>query len=173
MTPLLFVEDDEVLRKRVAAELEHRGYAVSAVGTTAEARAVVRDWSTPGLGVVDLQLPDGSGLELITELRRRYPGMRLLLASAYCSVTASVEAMRAGAYDCLQKPYSIGMLLDHLAPGREPTAAGDELTLARVEWEHIQRVLRDADHNVSLAASRLGIDRRSLQRKLQKRPPPR
>jgi two-component system response regulator RegA len=170
--PFLFVDDDEALGKQVASGLQAHGYEVYAALTVEEARRCLRQWSRPGPGAVDLQLPDGSGLDLVGEIAGRYPGMRLILTSAYCSIAVSVEAMRMGAVDCLQKPYTVETLIQHLNPVRQALAV-DEVSLGRVEWEHIQRVLRDTGGNVSLAAVRLGIDRRSLQRKLQKRPPAR
>ena len=121
-----------------------------------------------------------SGLDLVRELAAQLPGIQVLVLTGYGSIATAVEAVRRGAMNYLNKPVDTEQIL--AAFGREGEHAGAAAapaeanpveipSLARVEWEHIQRVLFDCEGNISLAARRLGLHRRSLQRKLAKLPP--
>jgi len=148
----------------------------------AAALALAREES-PELAVVDLRVPDGDGLEVIRALKRVDPTTRVVVLTGYGSIATALEAVRIGATHYLTKPADVDDLIAAFsrsdsslergggedAPRTEHSAP----TLARVEWEHIQRVLADCSGNVSEAARRLGIHRRSLQRKLAKHPVPR
>ena len=121
-------------------------------------------------------MPGRSGLELVAELHTLDPSTLLLVLTGYGSIATAVEALRRGAADYLPKPVDADELLAAIRrrgasvePADEPALLAP--SLARAEWEHIQRVLADVDGNVSEAARRLGLHRRSLQRKLQKYPP--
>jgi two-component system response regulator RegA len=134
-------------------------------------------------------MPGPSGLELVRALKQLEPAMRILVLTGYGSIATAVEAMKLGASSYLTKPADADEILRALGaeqPGDRGAAAaheaaedgdveGDAATpsLARAEWEHINRVLSDCGGNISEAARRLGIHRRSLQRKLQKYPPAR
>jgi len=122
--------------------------------------------------VVDLRMPGGSGLDLLRELRKHDPHTRVLVLTGYGSIATAVEAVRDGAVGYLPKPADADEILAALNGTHTAKAAGVETpSLARAEWEHIQRVLTDCGGNISEAARRLGIHRRSLQRKLHKYPP--
>lgn len=175
---LLLVEDDKYLRRVLARALEARGFAVLEAGDLEQARAHLHSATAPpSHAVIDLRLPDGSGLDLCTELAGLENPARVVVLTGWGSIPTALEAVRRGAVDFLAKPIEIESLLRALAI---PLAAQPEVqleppvpSLGRVEWEHIQRVLASCEGNVSQAARLLGIHRRSLQRKLGKRPPTR
>lgn len=170
---VLLVDDDATFRERLARALRDRGLEVRTAGDFDEAVARAREES-PEIAVVDLRMPGRSGLELVSELHAIDAGTVILVLTGYGSIATAVDAVRRGASNYLPKPVDADELLaavhrlgGETSPVPEPVAP----SLARAEWEHIQRVLADADGNVSEAARRLGVHRRSLQRKLQKLPP--
>lgn len=167
---LLLVEDDETLRRRLARALRDRGLVVTEAGSAEEALARART-DSPELAVVDLRLPGASGLELVRELVAVDPATTVVVLTGYGSIATALEAVRLGARHYLTKPADADQVLaalDGQPPGSSPQM--DVPSLARVEWEHIQRVLQDCNGNVSRAARLLGLHRRSLQRKLLKYP---
>ncbi len=169
---VLVVDDDEPFRTRLARALADRGLDPRAAGNADEALAASRD-DPAELAVVDLKMPGRSGLDLVRALKELEPATRIVVLTGYGSIATAVEAMKLGASHYLTKPADADEILASLGvtetTGVDPT--GTTPTLARVEWEHIQRVLADCDGNVSEAARRLGLHRRSLQRKLAKMPP--
>jgi two-component system response regulator RegA len=171
---VLLVDDDEVFRQRLARALAERGLDVRAAADFAGALAAART-DPPELAIVDLRMPGGSGLELVQELRKLDPATRILVLTGYGSIATAVEAIKLGAVHYLSKPADADEILAALgaaeaaSPGQ--AAALSTPTLARAEWEHINRVLADCQGNISEAARRLGLHRRSLQRKLAKYPP--
>lgn len=176
---LLLVDDDEVFRTRLARALGDRGYEVRTAGNFDDACALAAQ-DSPELAVVDLRMPGRSGLELVKELRALDATTRVVVLTGYGSIATAVEAMKLGAVHYLPKPADADDVI--AAFQRNAGGAGSEKpekheleapSLARAEWEHMQRVLADCDGNVSDAARRLGLHRRSLQRKLQKDPPQR
>jgi two-component system response regulator RegA len=171
---VLVVDDDEVFRHRLARALSERGLEVSTAGDFVSAVAAARA-DPPELAIVDLRMPGRSGLELVQELRKLDPATRILVLTGYGSIATAVEAIKLGAVHYLSKPADADEILAALG-GVEATLPGQAAavstpTLARAEWEHINRVLADCVGNISEAARRLGLHRRSLQRKLAKYPP--
>ncbi len=168
---ILLVDDDEVLRERLATAIRARGYEVRTAGSSDEAmREAQRE--SPEMAVLDLRMPGGSGLEILRELRRQDPSTRVLMLTGYGSIATAVEAVREGAVGYLPKPADADEIIAALNGTQTAGEKGVETpSLARAEWEHIQRVLADCGGNISEAARRLGIHRRSLQRKLHKAPP--
>jgi two-component system response regulator RegA len=167
---ILVVDDEEVFRQRLARALRDRGYAVSEASDLPDALAAL---DTPRLDrvVLDLRLPSGSGLELVAAVKRRHAEARIVVLTGYGSIATALDAMKLGATHYLMKPAGV----DEIIAGFEGAPVGTDPhesvpSLARVEWEHINRVLADAGGNVSEAARRLGLHRRSLQRKLAKLP---
>jgi two-component system response regulator RegA len=169
---VLLVEDDERFRERLARALEARGCDVRAVATGAEARAAATEES-PELALVDLKLGAENGLDVVRDLHAVDPTTRIVVLTGYGSIATALESVRLGAANYLTKPVDADQVIAAFE-GREvqpeSTAPLVVPSLARVEWEHIQRVLADCDGNVSQAARLLGIHRRSLQRKLSKFP---
>ncbi len=168
---ILLVDDDEVLRERLATAIRTRGYEVRTAGSSEDAlREAAKD--SPEMAVLDLRMPGGSGIELMRELKKQDPATRILMLTGYGSIATAVEAVREGAIGYLPKPADADEILAALNGTNTAKEKGIETpSLARAEWEHIQRVLSDCGGNISEAARRLGIHRRSLQRKLHKYPP--
>jgi len=174
---ILLVDDDETLRERLARALRERGYDVRAAGDAAEAMRLVRE-DSPEMAVLDLKMPGPSGIDLLREIRAHDPATEVLILTGYGSIATAVEATKLGAVGYVPKPVDADELLAAFARQRgeapaQAAAPPETPSLARAEWEHIQRVLSDCAGNISEAARRLGIHRRSLQRKLQKYPPAR
>jgi two-component system response regulator RegA len=172
---ILIVDDDRVLRERLARALRQRGFEVSTAGSFDEAVGLAAD-DSPEMAVVDLRMPGRSGLELIRALHDFDPQTKIVVLTGYGSIATAVEAVRLGATNYVAKPADVDDLLAAFARGDAPPLSATDMdyaapSLARAEWEHINRVLADCGGNISAAARRLGIHRRSLQRKLQKYPP--
>jgi len=174
---VLLVDDDQRLRSRMARAFEERGYETAQAGNYDEAVAIASDESTE-LAVIDLRMPGKSGLDVVRELHRIDGATKIVVLTGYGSIATALEAVRLGATHYLTKPADVDEVIaafDRVSgddSGREPATEEPLHTpsLARVEWEHIQRVLTDCDGNITKAAERLGIHRRSLQRKLSKFP---
>ena len=169
----LVVDDDLAFRTRLLKALAARGHAAHGAGTVDEALHVATK-ARPTAAVVDLKMPGGkSGLELVPRLVERFPGIQVVVLTGYGSIATAVEAVRQGAINYLSKPLDADQILAAFDADADPHPEGETTppSLARVEWEHIQRILTDCGGNISLAARKLGIHRRSLQRKLAKLPP--
>jgi two-component system response regulator RegA len=171
---LLLVDDDQVLRERLGRALQARGFDVTTAAGGEEALEHARR-DAPEFAVVDLRMPGASGIDVLDALRSVDPATRVLMLTGYGSIATAVEATRRGAVGYLSKPADADEVVAALTgrPAPEGPVEIDTPSLARAEWEHIQRVLVDCGGNVSETARRLGIHRRSLQRKLQKYPPAR
>lgn len=171
---LLLVDDDATLRARLARAFEARGLMVTAASSCDEAIALARV-DAPELALVDLRLPGGSGIDVVRELRALDSTTTIIVLTGYGSIATAVESMRSGATTYLTKPVDADQILAAFNQA-EATALEQPAiavpSLARVEWEHIQRVLAESGGNLSQAARLLGIHRRSLQRKLAKDPGP-
>ena len=172
---MLIVDDDERLRERMALALEKRGYAVRTASNYDDALAIAKDVA-PEYAVVDLRMPGPSGLELVRALKEIDPETRVVVLTGYGSIATTIDAMRLGAVYYLQKPADADEVLAAFAraeapPSAEMEGSADPPSLERVKWEHVARVLSDSGGNVSEAARKLKLHRRSLQRMLQKFPP--
>jgi len=172
---ILLVDDTFVLRERLSMAMQQRGFRVETAGNYDEAIEVFRKRPTE-LAVLDLRMPGKSGLELLRKLLQIAPETRIIILSGFGSIPASIDAVRAGAINFLSKPADADDILSAFMRGDEPSVPDGAVafpapSLARNEWEHIHRVLSDCGGNISEAARRLGIHRRSLQIKLRKRAP--
>ena len=170
---VLLIEDDESFRTTLALALKRRGCEVSQAANAAAAWTAARAAKPQGI-VLDMRLGSSHGMALIPELRQLLPQVRLIVLTGYGSIPSALEAVRLGADDYLLKPASADQVLAALhgqGVSSVRPEASDLPSLARLEWEHIQRVLHDCGGNISHAAAALGIDRRTLQRKLGKQPP--
>lgn len=172
---LLLVDDDAPLRNRLARAMTERGFEVRTADGYDAAMEAARAES-PEHALVDLKMPGRSGLELVRDLLALDPATRVIVLTGYGSIATAVEAMRLGAAGYLQKPADADDVLAAFERAVQPpltstTVEYDAPSLARAEWEHIHRVLTDCGGNVSEAARKLGVHRRSLQRKLGKYAP--
>ena len=172
---ILLVDDDEVFRNRLARAFDERGYDVRTAGDYDGAMASARD-DSPEFAVVDLKMTGRGGLELVKALSEIDPQTKIVVLTGYGSIATAIDAVRLGATYYLSKPADADDIVNAFARGQAPPLEPPEVeykapSLARAEWEHINRVLSDCGGNISEAARRLGIHRRSLQRKLQKYPP--
>jgi two-component system response regulator RegA len=174
---VLVVDDDDAYRNRLCRAFADRGWkALSAADGPSSLQLAAE--SSPDLAVVDLRLAGMGGLEIVRELRRLDQETCIIMLTGYGSIATALTAMKLGANHYLSKPVDAVEILNTyekiLSGEGEVVSEGTNQTvpsLARVEWEHIQRVLTDCEGNVSQAAKRLGLHRRSLQRKLAKYPP--
>lgn len=175
--PLLLVDDDDAFRERLARALTARGIPVIVAPGLTQARAA---WSGNRFSgaVFDLRLADGDGLTGVRELNAAQPGLPIVVLTGFGSIANALEAVRLGARDYLTKPADADQILaslrgERLVRENPKEVSGETPSLDRVEWEHIQRVLAECGGNISQTARVLGLDRRTLQRKLSKFPPTR
>nr|HEX4315013.1 response regulator [Kofleriaceae bacterium] len=169
---LLVVDDDRPLRERLSTAFEERGYLVFSAADHKEATDLARRQHLDR-ATVDLRMPGAHGLVVVRDLLELQPDLEIVVLTGYGSIATAVEAMQLGAVNYLTKPANADQI--HAAFDAEPTGADGELefevpTVAKVEREHIERVLRECSGNVSRAARALGMHRRTLQYKLAKFP---
>ncbi len=166
---LLLVDDDATYRERLAKAITARGYEVR-TAADAEVAIVLAETDSPEFAVLDLGMPGESGLDLLRRLMAIDPTTKVLMLTGYGSIATAMDAVRLGAVNYLTKPADVDDILAAFSPeGTSPDL--ETPSLARVEWEHIQRVLNDCEGNLSEAARRLGMHRRSLQRKAGRKRP--
>ena len=169
---LLLVDDDATFRTVLAEALEKRGYAVRvAHDVPSGLEAAAQD--SPEYAVIDLKMPGPSGLELVQRLKQLDENTRIVMLTGYASIATAVEAIKLGAVHYLAKPADADEIL--AAFGRtegdaQAVVENRPLSVARLEWEHIQKVRNECSGNISETARKLGMHRRTLQRKLGKRP---
>jgi two-component system response regulator RegA len=170
---LLLVDDDIALCEVLSRALATRGFQVRVAHTAKQASRLVDD-DPPQFAVIALKLPDVSGLKLLSALLAVDPHMRIVVLTGYPSIRTAVEAIKLGATDYLAKPASADEVVSalHRDHGNDSVPIGKKpMSAHRAEWEYISRVLRENDGNISASARALAMDRRTLQRKLRKRPP--
>lgn len=169
---ILIVEDDDSFSAALAIALRRRGYVVDAAAEGGAALQAAES-ARPDAAILDLKLGDSSGLALIGPLKALNPAMAILLLTGYASIATAVEAIKLGATHYLAKPADTDEILAALgrAVGDAAAPLPDEpMSVDRLEWEHIQRVLAEQGGNISATARALKMHRRTLQRKLMKRP---
>lgn len=168
----LIIDDDEIFSATLQRALQQREYEAetAADGSTGllKARRI-----KPDRIILDMKLGRESGLALIEPLLAANPNSRILLLTGYSSISTAVKAMRLGAFNYLCKPARANEILNAFEDSNPSTDIPEDdhaPSVKRLEWEHIQRVLDDHDGNISATARALGMHRRTLQRKLQKKP---
>lgn len=172
---ILLVDDENLFRDRLRRAFVNRGYTVFEAADYLEAVARIEE-HLPDMAVVDLRMPGKSGLDVIKEAKEIHPDMSIVVLTGYGSIATATEAIKLGASSYLPKPADVDDILRAFSGAAEletSDSGGDFETpsLARAEWEHINRVLADCNGNISEAAKRLGLHRRTLQRKLYKYAP--
>jgi two-component system response regulator RegA len=168
---VLLVDDEAAVRRSLQRGLERLGFEVVTAGSVIEAceRA---DEVRPDFAVIDLNLDDGHGFQLIRTIHEINPDCRMVVLTGYDSIASSVRALKAGAVGYLAKPITVEALAEALeGRGREAGPSPMPMSADRVRWEHIQRVFEQCDRNISETARRLNMHRRTLQRILSKRAP--
>jgi two-component system response regulator RegA len=171
----LLVEDDETAAGLLARALHRHGFDVQTTSSVEAALRLTEHWQ-PQAAVVDLHLrQQQSGLSLIPLLVEQQPGIRILMLTGYASIATAVQAIKLGASDYLAKPAPIVEIVAALrGRGERSATLGPERirrpSIRRFEWEYIHQVLAEHDGNISETARALRMQRRTLQRKLAKRP---
>ncbi len=171
---ILLLDDDAVFVETLARALVRRGYQVVCATNIATALQLAQV-SVPVYAIVDLKIAEESGMDCITPLLALNPALRILMLTGYASVATAVTAIKAGAFDYACKPLDADEILSKLGltAANPLTVSATEvapLSVKRLAWEHIQRVLQEQDGNISATARTLGMHRRTLQRMLGKRP---
>lgn len=169
---LLLVDDDETYCTVLALALKKRGFDVIVAHSTDGALSTIGN-KLPEYAVVDLRMPGSSGLELVKSLIARDASMKIVVLTGYTSIATAVEAIKLGAVYYLSKPSNADEIVTALNSGDGDSSVALSETppsLQRNEWEHIQKVLKQCNGNISETARQLGMHRRTLQRKLNKRP---
>ncbi|HEY0940033.1 MAG TPA: response regulator transcription factor [Steroidobacter sp.] len=169
----LLIDDDELYLRTLQRSLQKRGLTTVLAHTAEEAVRIAQE-CRPAFALIDLRLGNDSGLALIEPLKAVREDMRILLVTGYASVATAVEAIKRGADNYLTKPVTADAIVRALNDECDSEAIPEStmIPLARLEWEHIQQALSETQGNISAAARLLGMHRRSLQRKLAKRPGP-
>lgn len=169
---LLLVDDDEVYCEVLADALEKRDYAVSTAHNLADALTLAREIE-PEYAVVDLRIGSESGLELVKQLAELDENTQIVMLTGYASVATAVESIKLGAIHYLTKPATADDVVTalHRKEGDASVSLSEHpLSVKRLEWEHLQKVLSEHNGNISAAARALNMHRRTLQRKLAKKP---
>ncbi len=168
---ILIVEDDQTLASSLGRSFERRDYQVEIANNVKEAQAILKKFH-PRYAVVDLKMPGESGLELVKYLHGFDQTIKIVMLTGYASITTTIEAIKLGACYYLAKPANADMIIaafnDESNILQKPI--GDKKTsIKNLEWEHIHQALVEADFNISKAARKLGMHRRTLARKLEKK----
>ena len=169
---LLIVDDDKPFLQRLGRAMETRGFIVELAESVEQGLASIVK-SPPDFAVIDLRLADGSGLDVISELKSRRPEARGIILTGYGNIVTAVTAVKLGAFDYLAKPADADEIYAALMAlkNEKPDLPENPMSADRVRWEHIQRIYELCDRNVSETARRLSMHRRTLQRILAKRAP--
>ena len=169
---ILVCDDDAIFRKRLVRAFQARGHETIDAPTPDDAIELTKRFK-PQRAVLDLKMPSKTGIDLMDDLIAIDPDLDIVILTGFGSIATAVDAVHRGAVDYLTKPADADQILAAFERDGDlpPQVPDNQPTLARVEWEHIQRVLTDCGGNISQAARKLGIHRRSLQRKLAKMPP--
>ena len=169
----LIIDDDPSFNAILVRTLERRGFPARGALDAGDALMLARE-IVPNRVVLDLNLNGSSGLALIPELLAINADCRIVVLTGYASITTAVDAIKLGAVQYLAKPVEIEAILAAFESDDDPdldlVAPDEPLSVDRLEWEHIQRVLNENDGNISATARALKMHRRTLQRKLSKRP---
>jgi len=170
-TRILIIDDEPVFTQVLARALSRRGYEVRKAHDAIEAMALIESFQ-PQRVTLDLKMEKSSGLQLIPQLLKAIPELNIVVLTGYSSITTAVQAIKLGASNYLCKPANADeIMVAFETQGSERVAVEEApISVNRLEWEHIQKVLAEHEGNISATARALGMHRRTLQRKLHKRP---
>jgi two-component system response regulator RegA len=169
---LLLVDDDEDFLGVLAIAMRKRGFTVTLANSAESAYALAKN-DPPEFAVVDLKMSGNSGLVLVRQLNSLEAGTKIVVLTGYASIATAIEAIKLGATHYLAKPVDADEIVaafEKKNGNAEIELSSNPLTVNRLEWEHIQRVLSEHDGNISATARSLNMHRRTLQRKLGKKP---
>lgn len=169
---LLLVDDDDIFRETLTRALERHEIIVHSAATSGQAISLANRHH-PDAGIIDLCIAEESGLQLIEKLIKHNPAIRLVVLTGFASIATAVETIKLGAKHYLTKPATVNEIIDALYSDKgnaDIATAAQPMSVKKLEWEHIQKVLTEHHGNISSAARAMGMHRRTLQRKLQKRP---
>jgi len=170
---LLLADDDITFCHVLERALLARGFAVEVAHDAASALRLIED-NVPEFAIIDLRLPDMSGLKLVRRLKSADENAKVVVLTGYGSIATAIESIKLGATHYLTKPVGADQIVsafDNEEPDEDIEPASRPLSVDRLEWEYIQRVLSGHDGNISATARALNMHRRTLQRKLGKHPP--
>ena len=169
---LLIVDDDRPFLSRLVRAMEMRGFQVKMAESVADGISAIAA-KPPAFAVIDMRLADGSGLDVMQQLKAKRPDSRGIILTGYGNIVTAVTAVKLGAFDYLAKPADADEIYSALMATRHDKAELPEnpMSADRVRWEHIQRIFELCGRNVSETARRLNMHRRTLQRILAKRAP--
>ncbi|QDQ29263.1 response regulator transcription factor [Chitinimonas arctica] len=171
---MLIVDDDATLAGVLARALGRRGWTVTTAADAAGALRVAQ-LAPPSHALLDLKLANDSGLRLIVDLLALAPSCRIVMLTGYASIATAIEAIKLGAVHYLSKPAGVEEIIaafGKVAGDAQADTDALPLSVERLEWEHIQKILAEHGGNISATARALNMHRRTLQRKLLKRPSP-
>jgi two-component system, response regulator RegA len=170
---VLIVDDDRIFAEILARALRKRGYTTLVAHTLTQAHELAIN-TVPDFAVIDLKIEQESGLDCLPCLQQINPAIRMLILTGYSSIATAVSAIKRGAIDYACKPLNadeiLALLIREKSAEQAATVSTNPPSVGRLEWEHIQRLLQVNNGNISATARSLGMHRRTLQRKLQKRP---
>lgn len=169
---IIIIDDDQTYRQILSRSLSRLNCTVEDFPEPESALQIIKNESNPVV-LLDLKLESDSGLRWIKMIRQSNPKCQIILLTGYASISTAVEAIKLGADDYLAKPITAREILQHLQGEKKGAATPINerpMSVERLEWEHIQKVLLDNDGNISASARALGMHRRTLQRKLAKKP---
>ncbi len=169
---ILIIDDDEIFCHVLANALEKRGYKTKQAYDYKHCYNTIIKWQ-PRFAVVDLRIGNDSGLKVCQMLLENIPNINIVILTGYASIATAVEAIKLGVIQYLTKPTDVDTILKALVQNKadlDVEIPSKPLPVKRLEWEHLQKVLAENNGNISKAAKQLDMHRRTLQRKLQKKP---
>lgn len=169
---LLIIDDDTVFCDVLAKAMTKRGFIVTCAHAIEDALKLA-ETSTPEYAIIDLKLSSESGLVLVEKLKTLDPGTRIVMLTGYASIATAIEAIKLGATHYLAKPVDAAEIMaafERTVGESNTPISAHPLSVGRLEWEYIQRILTENDNNISVTARILNMHRRTLQRKLAKKP---
>lgn len=170
---IFIVDDDAILADALAKGFSQRHYEVTTAYSLSEAMSYIESMPAIEYAVIDLNIHGESGLALVQAIKKRMPETATVVLTGYSSISTSVDAIKLGATNYLCKPATVSEIIDafeHIEGNMEIPIQEKPLSVERLEWEYIQKTLKGNGGNVSKTARELGMHRRTLQRKLQKKP---
>ena len=169
-TSFLIIDDDVIFNQTLCRVITRHGKLAYSATNSQQALKIVKK-NKPDCAVLDLNLSTENGINLIKPMLALNPALKIVVLTGYASLTTAVQAIKLGAWNYLAKPVETHAILNAFSKGNEEVIAKpmSPNSLKQMEWEHLQRVLSENNGNITVTARKLGLHRRTLQRKLQKK----